>query len=352
MDKTARLAHYAMILVGAVALLALLHYASDILAPIALALVAGVVLSPLSDFWEDRGFAPLWGALLGLVLTLAFVASLILVFQPIVAQLVEQAPKVWSDMREVVGGLRGLLRGLSEVSNEVASAIAPEANAAPAAGTGEEAMPLPTVTDALLAAPAVLAQILVFAGTLFFFLLTRAEIYGWTSLRLSQHGERAAFAHRLRRAERNVSRYFLTITLINAALGVITALMLRLIGLEDAMIWGAVAFLVNFVLYLGPAVFVVVLVFVGVAQFDGLHSIAPAACFVILNATEGQFITPALVGRNMAINPLLVFLSLVFGLWLWGPIGGIVAIPLLLWVLVLNGAMAESVERSVEIEPA
>ncbi len=352
MDKTARLAHYAMILVGAVALLALLHYASDILAPIALALVAGVVLSPLSDFWEDRGFAPLWGALLGLVLTLAFVASLILVFQPIVAQLVEQAPKVWSDMREVVGGLRGLLRGLSEVSNEVASAIAPEANAAPAAGSGEEAMPLPTVTDALLAAPAVLAQILVFAGTLFFFLLTRAEIYGWTSLRLSQHGERAAFAHRLRRAERNVSRYFLTITLINAALGVITALMLRLIGLEDAMIWGAVAFLVNFVLYLGPAVFVVVLVFVGVAQFDGLHSIAPAACFVILNATEGQFITPALVGRNMAINPLLVFLSLVFGLWLWGPIGGIVAIPLLLWVLVLNGAMAESVERSVEIEPA
>ena len=331
-----------MILVGAVALLALLHYASDILAPIALALVAGVVLSPLSDFWEDRGFAPLWGALLGLVLTLAFVASLILVFQPIVAQLVEQAPKVWSDMREVVGGLRGLLRGLSEVSNEVASAIAPEANAAPAAGSGEEAMPLPTVTDALLAAPAVLAQILVFAGTLFFFLLTRAEIYGWTSLRLSQHGERAAFAHRLRRAERNVSRYFLTIT----------ALMLRLIGLEDAMIWGAVAFLVNFVLYLGPAVFVVVLVFVGVAQFDGLHSIAPAACFVILNATEGQFITPALVGRNMAINPLLVFLSLVFGLWRWGAIGGIVAIPLLLWVLVLNGAMAESVGRSVEIEPA
>ncbi|SPH23477.1 AI-2 transport protein TqsA [Defluviimonas aquaemixtae] len=352
MDTTARLAQHAMIFVGTVALIAALSLASDILAPVALALVAGVVLSPLSDFWEERGFAPFWGALLGLVLTLAVVASLILVFHPIVARLVEQAPKVWSDMREIVTGLRGLLKGLAEVSNELAGSIAPEARANPAVGSGEDAVPLPSVTDALLAAPAVLAQVLVFIGTLFFFLLTRGEIYDWTSLRLSPQGERAELAHRLRRAERSVSRYFLTITLINAGLGIVTALVLRLIGLEDAMMWGAVAFMVNFVLYLGPAVFAVVLIFVGVAEFDGIRAIAPAAAFLLLNATEGQFVTPALVGRRMAINPLLVFLSLVSGLWLWGPVGGIVAIPLLLWVLVLNDAIGAPLERPVESETA
>lgn len=349
---TARVAQYATIFVGGVATVVALSFASDILAPVALALVAGVVLSPLSDFWESRGFAPFWGALVGLILTLAVVAGLVMVFQPIVARLVEQAPKVWSDMREILAGLRGLLRGLSEVSTEVAGAIAADARADPSAGANGESVPLPSVSDALLIAPALLAQMLVFVGTLFFFLLTRADIYDWASLRLSQRGERAALAQRLRRAERNVSRYFLTITLINAGLGAVTALALRLVGLEDAMMWGVVAFMLNFVLYLGPALFVVVLVFAGVAQFDGVHAAAPAVAFLILNAIEGQFVTPALVGRRMAINPLLVFLSLVFGLWLWGPIGGIVAIPLLLWTLVLNDAIGTPLEPRGDGETA
>jgi len=82
-----------------------------------------------------------------------------------------------------------------------------------------------------------------------------------------------------------------------------------------------------------------------VAQFDGAMSLAPASAFVILNTIEGQFVTPTLVGKHMAINPLLVFLALIFGIWLWGPIGGIVAIPLLLWGLVLNDSLATRPSR-------
>ncbi|WP_347311426.1 AI-2E family transporter [Defluviimonas sp. SAOS-178_SWC] len=350
MDKTERLAQLSVIALATVAVVAAMHLGEAILAPLTLALVAGVVLSPLSDFWEHRGYSPVWGALVGLVATLVVIGTLILAFHPVIARLVEQAPKVWSDMQEVVRGLRGLLRGLSDVTESVADAIAPEANAAPSvAAAAEDGVAIPSVADALMAAPAILSQVLVFAGSLFVFLLTRSEIYSWVSLRLSNAGGRAELAHRLRLAERNVSRYFSTITLINAGLGAITAAVLQVLGLPDAMIWGVVAFIVNFVVYLGPAVFITVLLFVGVAEFDGILSLAPAASFLILNAIEGQFVTPALVGRHMSVNPLLVFLALIFGLWLWGPIGGIVAIPMLLWVLVLNDAIAEP--RAVSDQP-
>lgn len=341
MDRTARVSQVSLIVLGVLAVIAAMHVAEAILAPLVLALVTGVVLSPLSDMWEERGYSPVWGALLGLALTLVTLGALIVALHPVVTQLVSQAPKVLADIKDVVQGFRGLMRGLSDVTESVAAAVVPEANAAPAAAAPDASVILPSVTDALMIAPAVLSQILIFAGALFFFLLTRSEIYDWVSLRLSDRGRRAELAHRLHRADRNVSRYFSTITLINAILGATTALVLQLMGVADAMVWGVIAFVVNFIVYLGPAAFVMVLLFVGVAQFDGAMSLAPAAAYVTLNTIEGQFVTPTLVGRHMSVNPLLVFLSLIFGLWLWGPIGGIVAIPLLLWILVLNNAIAE-----------
>ncbi|SEJ76004.1 Predicted PurR-regulated permease PerM [Cribrihabitans marinus] len=333
MKRLDRLAQVSLIFIGAITLIFALSLGKTILPPLTLALVAGVVLSPLSDFWEDRGYSPVWGALIGLVGTLLVMAALVFVFQPVVIRLVEQAPRVWADIREIVEAARGFVRG---VSREAGEAVSTAAGTTAEGEGGEEGVQMPTVTDALLVAPAVLSQIVIFIGTLFFFLLTRSQIYDWLSLRLSRRGERAELAVRLRLAERNVSRYFLTITMINAGLGTATAIMLQLLGVPNAIVLGVVAFLANFVVYLGPAIFFVVLLFVGVAEFDGILSLAPGVAFLGLNATEAQFVTPGLVGRHMQVNPLLVFLSLVFGLWLWGPIGGIVAIPLLLWVMVLS----------------
>ena len=343
METTERLARLSLIAIGIVVVLAALDEAEGIFAPLCLALVTGVVLSPLSDFWEKRGFSPAWGAMIGLIVALLAVGAIVLTFQPVIARLVAQAPKVWADMQDVVRDLRGLMRGLSDVSDGVAKAIAPDSGNGPPAASSEESMAMPSVATALMYAPAILSQILIFAGALFFFLLTRSEIYSWVAVRLTDTGSRVALGQRLRRAERNVARYFLTITLINAGLGTLTALVFETLGVRDAVVWGVLAFLMNFVVYLGPVIFMVVLLFVGVAEFDGAMSVAPAFSYMILNGIEGQFVTPSLIGRNMSVNPLLVFLSLIFGLWLWGPIGGIVAIPLLLWVLVLNDEIKENI---------
>jgi predicted PurR-regulated permease PerM len=332
MDRIERLAHFAVIVIGVVALFTALNAVESVFAPLALALVAGVVLSPVSDFGDRLGLPPVVGALVSLFLTLLILAVLAAALQPIIARMMEEAPKIWSDMQDTLAFFQQMLAGFSDLKDDVSAALAPQAQAAEA----EPGMALPSVTDALLLAPAVAAQLLIFAGALFFFLMTRQDIYDWAARRLSEPTERAQTARRLRDAERLVSRYFLTITVINIGLGIMTAAVLQLLGLPGAALWGLVACLLNFVLYLGPALVAVALVFAGVAAFDGGYSLLPAAAFVTLNALEGQFVTPALVGRHTEVNPLLVFLALVFGIWLWGPIGGIVAIPLLLWVIQLN----------------
>jgi predicted PurR-regulated permease PerM len=335
-----KLSKMAIVVTGLIAVFAALYQLEPIAAPATLALVIGAVLSPLSDFRESRGYSPVVGALVGLVVTLAVLAALTLVFQPVVAQLIEQAPKVRSDLREAVKSIQGLLHGLSEISDEVQKAAAPEAQAATASAPPPEPIDIPTFTDAVLAAPAILAQILIFSGVLFFFLLTRRDIYDWISRHLSGRGERLHLDRSLREAERCVSRYFLTISLVNGGLGATTAVYLQVLGMPGAVVWGVLATLLNFIPYLGPAMFIIALFFAGVAVFDGGFSLLPALGFLVLNAIEGQFVTPTLIGRNLQVNALLVFLSLVFGVWLWGPIGGIVAIPLLLWVMVLGAGFA------------
>lgn len=350
MEQLDKFAKISMIFVGLVVAFTALSLLKSIFTPLAFALVCGVVLSPLSDFWEDRGYTPVVGALIGLIVAISLIAGLVMIFQPVVSQLVDQAPKVWADMQETIRTFRGLLRGLSDMTEGVNEAISTEpvsgaAAAAPAAG--DASVGIPTVTDAVLAAPAILSQVMIFIGALFFFLLTRTEIYDWIARSLSQQGQRAVLTLKLRRAEREVSRYFITITIINAGLGAAIAIILQVLGMPGAILWGVIAFVLNFVVYLGPALFVVTLLFAGVAVFDGGLALLPAASFLFLNTLEGQFVTPALVGRNMAINPLLVFLALIFGIWLWGPIGGIVAIPSILWVMVMNRDLAADQKKAV-----
>jgi predicted PurR-regulated permease PerM len=338
MNDLERLSRMGVVVVATVAGVAALKLAEEILGPMALALVVGVVVSPLGTAWERTGLPAALGALLTLGLTLTVLGLLGLVLQPQVSELAAQAPKVWADLQDSLDTLRSILRNLTKLSQDVSAAMAPEQAAAPAV---DPAAALPSVTDALLLAPAFLGQFAVFAGTLFFFVLTRSEIYAWTALRLSGPTERAGTTRRLLAAERKVSRYFLAVALVNAGLGTALALVLAVLGVPGAALWGLMAFLLNFVVYLGAAAVSVGLLFAGIAQFDGVLALLPVLSFVALNGIEGQFVTPSVVGRQLALNPLVVFVALIFGIWLWGPLGGVVAIPLLVWVLVLNDALSE-----------
>lgn len=325
-------AHWALITLATIAIFTALRLTGDVFAPLVLGLVLGVVLSPVSIWLERIGTPSVLSALAVMLLALTVLTGILLFLGPVFSRLINQAPQIWQEVRVSIREVQGLIRGLNQASEEVAKAIGPNG-----ASDAEETTRVPSLTDALFAAPAFAAQLLVFLGTLFFFVLSRQEIYEWISSRIA--GAHDVMAMRLKEADRLVSRYFLTISIINICFGCTVAAVMALIGMPSPILWGVFAALMNFILYLGPACVAVILLVAGIVVFDGPTAVLPAAAFVGLNMTEGQFITPSLVGRHMEINPLLVFLSLVFWLWLWGPLGGIIAIPLLIWGLAIAGQL-------------
>ena len=337
---------WALIIIAIVAATAGLKLADAVFAPLALAFVIAVVLSPLADFLAKAGVPNTASAVLSFIFGLALLIALILAAEPFVTDIYEQGPRIRYELRETLADLRHMLRGLDDVTEEVQKALAPAGAAEAAEPSPQNGVSIPSLTDALFLAPAIAGQMLIFGGGLFFILLCRADIYHWLARLASENGTgRAVTAECFRRADRQVSRYFLTVAMINTAFGVSVAAALAALGMPSAILWGAVAMLMNFIVYLGPALVAVSLLAAGVIVFDGLASALPAAAFVMLNFIEGQFVTPTLVGRQMQVNPLLVFLSLCLWLWLWGPIGGFVAIPVLVWGIAVTQGLVQPAEE-------
>jgi predicted PurR-regulated permease PerM len=136
----------------------------------------------------------------------------------------------------------------------------------------------------------------------------------------------------LQSIEREVSRYVLTITLINAGLGLAFAGMLAALGLglPEALMWGTLAAMLNYMPYVGPLIGVAATLMMGFVHFDTpLEAMLPAGGYLLLHTLEGQLLTPIVLGRRMAISPLVLILGLMSFGWLWGVVGLLLAVPLL-----------------------
>lgn len=333
-------------IVAAGVLLFALKTAEDVFAPLILAMVVGVIFAPLADRLERIGL-PRGAVALGLIVMMFFtIFALAYMVEPYVTAVIDEIPSIKYEIRKLLFEYRGLIQGLGEMNREVEQALGS------GAASGDAGSDMPSMTDAMFLAPVILGQMLIFLGALFFFLLTRNEIYQWMSFRIGGGADTPMIMQRLTDAERMVSRYFAAVSIVNAALGVATGAYLMAIGVPGAVVWGIGAMLMNFVLYLGPAAIAAGLLLSGVVNFDGLMTFAPAAGFLTLNMIEAQFATPTLVGRHVQINPFLIFVALVFWLWLWGPLGGIVAIPVTLILLRLFDIMGDRSDAAGAIRTA
>jgi predicted PurR-regulated permease PerM len=133
-----------------------------------------------------------------------------------------------------------------------------------------------------------------------------------------------------------VGRFYLTMTLINIGLGVATAGVMMLWGMPNPYLWGVLAAVLNYFPYVGPGTTLLVITVVATVSFTDLGRIAGiAGSFVALATLEGQIVQPLLVGRRLAVNPLVVFLSLWFGGLFWGIAGIVLATPTLLAIKVV-----------------
>ena len=130
--------------------------------------------------------------------------------------------------------------------------------------------------------------------------------------------------------ESDISAYLVTITIMNAAVGIAMALAMWLTGVGDPILWGTVAFLLNYVPILGTALGVLIFLLAGLLTIDPLwQALLPAGLYVGFHLIEGETVTPMLLARRFTLNPVLVIISLVFWFWMWGIPGAILSVPML-----------------------
>ena len=131
--------------------------------------------------------------------------------------------------------------------------------------------------------------------------------------------------------ELNLSKFFGTLAIVNLCLGFVVVTMTWFLGLPHPLLWGVLAATLNFIPYLGPAIMIAALFVIGLMNFQtlGQSLLAPIA-YLSITTIEGQFLTPTIIGHRLTLNPFLVFLSIAFWAWMWGPIGAFLATPLLI----------------------
>ncbi|MBY8974398.1 AI-2E family transporter [Rhodobacteraceae bacterium NNCM2] len=298
-----------------------LHWAADLLIPIALAALLSLVLSPISAAFERVGLPRPAAALTTVVGSLAALMTLLYALLPSTASWRYRVPGIARDVERV-------LRDLSQNVSDSTGIEAPEDGPEKLANTGQA-----LVTDLALGTPIAMAGVLVCTFLTYFMIAERERVWRGMVCLARSTGARLQVGRAIRLIQRDVAQYLFAITCINIGLGVVAGHAFWLIGLPDPWVWGAAMTLMNFIPYLGPLVMNLIVLTVGLVSFEYPEQalIAPVV-LGLLNLIEGNMITPSIVGRQMRVTPLAVFLAVTFGVWIWGAAGALIATPALIVV--------------------
>jgi predicted PurR-regulated permease PerM len=196
------------------------------------------------------------------------------------------------------------------------------------------------IISILGATPVVIAQFMTFIILVLFLLSFGPRLYdSYMEIFPLETNKRRPIAL-IGRLQKELSRYIVTVTIINTGLGIVTASVFWMLGVDDALLWGALVGLLNFAPYVGPFIALIILCLAGVTQYGmELVSLVPAAVYFGINLLEAQFITPTVLGRHMRLNPLILILWILVWGWLWGPVGVLLAVPLLVCIKLAAGQL-------------
>ena len=258
-------------------------------------------------------------------------------------QLVQPAGE-W--IREAPRELRSLAPKLQKLAKPMQEANKAAENIARAAGGESTSRPVQVVRTevndpyrVLTTTPMLITSILTVVLLTFFFMVYGQDLQRHAIALLPDRQKKKVTVGILQAIETEVSRYVLTISVINAVVGLVFAGCLHFfldLPLDEALLWGTMAAILNFAPYVGPLIGIVVMLLMGFSSFnDPLQSLLPAAIYLGLHTLEGQIVTPIVLGKRMALSPLILILALmVFG-WMWGLIGLLLAVPMLVCVKIV-----------------
>jgi predicted PurR-regulated permease PerM len=306
--------------------------AQDLILPVLLAVFFALVGNPiirlLQRLWIPRFIGAVLVLGIGLVLTVQLGRQL-------VTPATEWIRQVPSQVHDLAPKLRTLVKPVRE-ANRAAENIA-RAAGGEAAGTPVQVVKT-EVNDpykALTSTPRFLTSVLAVVLLTFFFMVYGQSLQRNAIALLPGRQQKRLTVEILQSIEHEISRYVLTISVINVVFGLLFAGVLAYleVPVDEALLWGTMAALLNFAPYVGPLIGIAIMLVMGFVAFhDPLHSLLPAGIYLLLHTLEGQLITPIVLGRRMALSPLILILGLmVFG-WMWGIIGLLLAVPLLVCV--------------------
>jgi predicted PurR-regulated permease PerM len=323
----------ASLVVATVAVGAVLWAAQDLFLPVLLAGFFALVGNPMIRGLQRLLVPRFLGAVLvlsgGLACTYTLGEQLI---EP-AAEWVREVPR---EMRRLAPKLRDLAKPVQD-ANKAAQNIARAAAADGPVRTVQIVEAKASDPYRMLAnTPRLLASVLAVVLLTFFFMVYGQNLQRNVIALLSTRQQKKLTVDILQSIEREISRYVLTITVINAAMGLVFAGVLHLLlerPAQEALLWGTMVALLNFAPYVGPLIGILVMLLMGFVTYDELwQSLMPAGIYLVLHTLEGQLITPIILGHRMRLSPLVLILALmVFG-WLWGIIGLLLAVPLLVCV--------------------
>lgn len=335
-------ARVSMIGLFVLALVVALRAASELLVPLTTALVVALVLNPLAARLERRGIPGFGVAALMMAAIGLFLYAGTYAFSSPMQAWAKRLPALVSALYQHAMALRASLLHQPMTAGSAADGAKQLLDLVGSTGI---------LSSAALTAPSVLGAFALFAVALFFLIGLRARLRaGLLSLFIKRRNKITA-AHILRDIEKRVSAYLATIACINVGVGVVAAATMWVLGVPNPTLWGALATLLNFAPYLGPAVTVAIIAGVGLTTFHTiLTMLAPPLAMAAIFFIEGNLITPSVIGHRFTLNPLMVLVSLSFWLWLWGPIGAVLAVPLLIIGITVFTyvALPHLAERAIE----
>jgi predicted PurR-regulated permease PerM len=309
-----------------VLLIAALYFGRPVLLPTASAFVITILLSPLSARADQLGVPSLLIALVLWLLVVAVFYGVIAMIAAPVLDWIGKAPDIGRHLQEKLLLFEGPLASLQSLRD----ALLPDDAKG---GLGVDIMSF--VQPAILLITPAIGQLLIFFGVLFFMLLGRKRVRRVMVVFFHERDARLRTLRIVNDIEDNLSGYLGVVTVINLAIGVAAGVIAWFSGLPSPLAWAVLGFLLNFISYLGAIIMELALFMVGLVTFPTLaHALLAPLLYVAVATLEGHFITPSIIGRTLTLNPLTVFLSLVFWTWLWGPVGAFLAVPILIVMLV------------------
>jgi predicted PurR-regulated permease PerM len=326
LGQDADVRHVSLVVLTLLAVLYTLHIAAAFFLPIVVAILLNLLLSPVVRLLRNHLRIPdPLGAGIVIVVLLTVVGFGAYRLAPAASAWLARAPESMATIQRRIQPLRRPVEQVTQAAEQVEKATDMDKK------TQEVEIKGPSLTQQVFGGTTALLSYAMVVIFLSYFLLASGELFLHKLVGvLPQLKDKKTAVRIVRETEAQVSVYLVVTTLINIGVGVATGAALALLGMPNAVLWGAIATVLNFVPYIGGLVNTVILALAAFLAFEDTgRALMVPIVFTVINILEGNLITPWILGRKMRLNTVAVFVGLVFWWFLWGVPGALLAVPIM-----------------------